>query len=215
MKSIQNIGVGFLVSFIGSIPLGYLNLIGFEIYIKTNIEQLMYYLLGVVLIEAIVIYCTLQMMHRLHLNPKWKSRVSVFSILFLFFMAYYFYSADVKIAEKEEVTATLFQFPPFLTGVFLSCINFAQIPFWMSWNLLLTSGNYISVERTPKWFYIIGTLIGTFSGMLILISGIKSISSFGFIHNQTISKSIPLLFICLAFFQIYQLIATIRKVKSR
>lgn len=215
MKSIQNIIVGFLVSCIGSIPLGYLNLIGFEIYIQTGIEQLMYYLSGVVLIEAVVIYCTLQMMHRLHLNSKWKSRVSVFSILFLFFMAYYFYSTDVKIAEKAEITATLFQFPAFLTGVFLSCINFAQIPFWMSWNLLLTSGKYISVERTPKWFYIIGTLIGTFSGMLILISGIKSVSNLGFIHNQTISKSIPLLFVCLAFFQIYQLITEIRKVKSR
>jgi hypothetical protein len=85
----------------------------------------------------------------------------------------------------------------------------------MSWNLLLTNGNYISVEKTPKWFYVIGTLIGTFSGMLLLISGIKSISNLGFIHNQTISKSIPLLFVCLAFFQIYQLITAIRKVKSR
>jgi hypothetical protein len=215
LKSIQNICVGFLVSFIGSIPLGYLNLIGFDIYMQTGIEQLMYYLFGVVLIEAVVIYCTLQMMHKLHLNPKWKSRVSVFSILFLFFMAYYFYSKDVKIAENTEVTTTLFQFPAFLTGVFLSCLNFAQIPFWMSWNLLLTNGNYISVEKTPKWFYVIGTLIGTFSGMLLLISGIKSISNLGFIHNQTISKSIPLLFVCLAFFQIYQLITAIRKVKSR
>lgn len=182
---------------------------------QTGIEQLMYYLFGVVLIEAVVIYYTLQMMHKLHLNPKWKSRVSVFSILFLFFMAYYFYSKDVKIAENTEVTTTLFQFPAFLTGVFLSCLNFAQIPFWMSWNLLLTNGNYISVEKTPKWFYVIGTLIGTFSGMLLLISGIKSISNLGFIHNQTISKSIPLLFVCLAFFQIYQLITAIRKVKSR
>jgi hypothetical protein len=40
MKAIKNIFIGFLVSFIGSIPLGYLNVIGFEIYSKLGVSNL-------------------------------------------------------------------------------------------------------------------------------------------------------------------------------
>ena len=59
MVNIKNILVGFLVSFIGSIPLGYLNVIGFEIYKYQGLTTTIFYLLGVICIEFFVIYCTL------------------------------------------------------------------------------------------------------------------------------------------------------------
>jgi len=70
MKALKNVVVGFLVSFIGSIPLGYLNIIGFEIYAKVHLQDLIGYLLGVVIVEAIVIYCTLVFANRLANNIK-------------------------------------------------------------------------------------------------------------------------------------------------
>ena len=206
MKLIKNSIVGFLVSFIGSIPLGYLNLVGFEIYIKTDLFQLFYYLIGVTLIEAIVIYLTLEFAHRLNLNSKLKKWISIFSILFLLFLAYYFYSSNSNTIENKNDYATLLQYPTLVTGLLLSCLNFAQIPFWMSWNLYLVNGNYINKEGNSSWFYIIGTLVGTFSGMLVLILGIESIANSGVIHQNSISKYIPVLFIGLAIFQAFQLI---------
>jgi len=206
LKLLKNCIVGFLVSFVGSIPLGYLNLVGFEIYLKTNLFQLFYYLIGVVLIEAIVIYGTLEFAHRLNLNPKRKQWISIFSIFFLLFLAYYFYSSNSNIVENKNEYKALLKYPTLLTGLLLSCLNFAQIPFWMSWNLYLVNGNYIYKEGNSSWFYVFGTLIGTFLGMLTLIIGIESISNAGVIHQNTISKSIPLLFIGLALFQVFQLI---------
>ncbi|WP_300565908.1 hypothetical protein [Flavobacterium sp.] len=206
MKLLKNSIVGFLVSFIGSIPLGYLNLIGFQIYLKTNMLQLVFYLFGVIIIEAIVIYRTLQFAHKLNLNLNWKKWISLFSIVFLLFLAYYFYSADSGLNENQMNTFSLLKYPTLFIGLFLSCTNFAQIPFWMSWNLYLVNGNYINNETNARWFYIIGTIIGTFLGMLTLILGIDSISNSGLIHQNTIVKIIPLLFIGLAVFQVFQLI---------
>jgi hypothetical protein len=206
LKLLQNSVVGFLVSFVGSIPLGYLNLIGFQIYIKTNIIQLFYYLLGVVIIESIVIYVTLLFAHKLNLNPNRKKWISVFSIFFLLFLAYYFYSSDSNATDNHSDYANLLKYPSLLTGLLLSSVNFVQLPFWLSWNLYLVNGNYIHKQGNASWFYIFGTLLGTFFGMLVLILGIESVSNTGIIHQSTILKSIPLLFVGLAIFQLFQLL---------
>jgi len=59
MQIIKNILVGFLVSFIGSIPLGYLNVVGYDVYRNTGLNATIHYLLGVILIEFFVIFGTL------------------------------------------------------------------------------------------------------------------------------------------------------------
>jgi hypothetical protein len=56
-----------------------------------------------------------------------------------------------------------------LIGFFLSAINFFTSPFWTGWNLYLMNGNYISIVGKLKLFYIVGTLVGTFTGMLSLV----------------------------------------------
>ena len=84
MVNLKNVGVGFLVSFIGSIPLGYLNVIGFDIYNSTGIRSTLLYLLGVICIECCVIFLTLVFANTLHKKEKLLKFIEGFSILFLF-----------------------------------------------------------------------------------------------------------------------------------
>ena len=70
MQNIKNIVVGFLVSFVGSIPLGYLNVVGFEIYSKRGLLTTFCFLLGVILIEFFVIFFTLIFANKLAANKK-------------------------------------------------------------------------------------------------------------------------------------------------
>ena len=39
MQNIKNIFIGFLVSFIGSIPLGYLNVVGYDVFKKFGLGK--------------------------------------------------------------------------------------------------------------------------------------------------------------------------------
>ena len=96
MVNIKNILVGFLVSFIGSIPLGYLNVIGFEIYKYQGLITTIFYLVGVICIEFFVIYCTLIFANRLNLNIKLTKYIEGFSIVFMFVLAYLFYCNAAK-----------------------------------------------------------------------------------------------------------------------
>ncbi|SFB26374.1 hypothetical protein SAMN05660845_2277 [Flavobacterium swingsii] len=208
MKYLKNFIVGFLVSFVGSIPLGYLNFIGFEIYNKSNFTQLLYYLFGVVIIEAIVISSTFYFANKLLLNPKLKKYISIFSIVFLIFIAIYFYPSEYKKIENNNHAVTFLMYPPFIIGLILSSLNFAQIPFWFSWNIFLVNENYISSDKNIGFIYILGTIIGTFFGMLLLVLGLKKITNQGIISDNFISNNIWIIFFGLAIFQLFQLLKT-------
>lgn len=202
MKGLKNIFVGFLISFIGSIPLGYLNIIGFEIYSKFGIKDLIFYLLGVVSVEVFVIYFTLVFAEKLVNNKKLMKVVDYFSVVFLIILGYSFYAHSNQTTSNHGDLEKYITYSPFLIGLVLNCVNFLQLPFWTGWNLYLMNGNYIAVETNLKYYYVAGTLIGTFLGMLALVLILNTLSqNTTFFSKYVISVIIPLFFIVLAFIQ--------------
>ncbi|AWI25547.1 hypothetical protein [Flavobacterium pallidum] len=205
MKALKNIAVGFLVSYIGSIPLGYLNVIGYDVYQKSGIESTLIYLAGVIVIEAVVIFATLIFADRLMHNKKLIKYIELFSIFFMFLLAWSFHTAH----SDPDASATIFRladgYSPFWTGVKYSSLNFIQIPFWTAWNLYLINAHYISVNNSGKYTYLNGTLAGTFCGMLTLILCLDWLTKKNdFVSNYLMSGVIPLLFLCMGLFQAYK-----------
>ena len=211
MKYLKNFIVGFLVSFVGSIPLGYLNFFGFEIYNKSNLTQLIYYLFGVLIIEGIIISTTFYFANKLILNPNLKKWISIFSIIFLIALAIYFYPSESQKAKNYDYTTAFALYPSFVIGLILSALNFAQIPFWFSWNIFLVNEKYIFSDRNIGVIYVLGTLVGTFSGMLLLVLGLKKITNHGIISDNFISNNIWIIFFVLAIFQIFQWYKELKK----
>ncbi|TDE29251.1 hypothetical protein E0I61_08780 [Flavobacterium ranwuense] len=202
MKALKNIFVGFLVSFIGSIPLGYLNVIGFEIYSKLGMNSLVFFLLGVIFVEMFVIYFTLIFAKQLVNNKKLMKIIDFFSVFFLLILGYSFYASSDQTVEQQGILEKYAMYSPFLIGVFLNCINFLQLPFWTGWNLYLMNGNHISIVNKLKQYYIAGTLFGTFLGMLtlVLILNMLSQNTTSF-SKYVIPVVIPSFFVILALVQ--------------
>lgn len=213
MKLLKNILVGFAISFIGSIPLGYLNLIGFQIYAASNFNQLNLYLFGVLCIEAIVIYTTLKLSSKVAMNPKWKNYISVFSFFFLLGIALLTYNSASNESNVLDKYNSYLSYSALISGLILSCLNFAQIPFWMSWNLYLTNENYIISHGKKGLFYIFGTIVGTYFGMLAIIFSISAAKNENYISPTFFSKYIWVIFFVLAIFQLFQIFRN--KLKSK
>ena len=202
MQILKNIFVGFLVSFIGSIPLGYLNIVGYEVYKSFGINETVFYLLGVISIEFFVIYFTLLFANQLISNKKLIKFIEGFSIVFMFLLAYIFYASASKSTSSQTVLEKYVDYSPFVVGIILSCLNFIQIPFWTSWNLYLLNGKYIEVSKSRKYFYVFGTIFGTFSGMLVLILSLDYVANqTDFLANYLMKVIIPLVFIVLGLAQ--------------
>lgn len=213
MQIIKNIIVGFLISFIGSIPLGYLNLIGYQIYITSSFNQLNLFLFGVLSIEAIVIYSTLKLSSKVAINPKWKNYISIFSFLFLLGIAFLTYKSAVNETDILNKYSSYLSYSAIISGIILSSLNFAQIPFWMSWNLYLTNENYIVTKDKKELFYVLGTIIGTYFGMLAIILSIEAAKKKDYISPNFFSKYIWVIFLVLAIFQLFQVIRNYYKSK--
>lgn len=205
MKGIKNILVGFVVSFLGSIPLGYLNVIGFEIYSKSGIKSLILYLLGVILVEVFVIYFTLIFTERLASNKKLIKAIDYLAILFLLILGYSFYLHSNQATANPSGLSKYVLFSPFLIGLFLNSVNLLQFLFWTGWNLYLVNGNYISIQRKLKFYYVAGTLLGTFFGMLVFVLILQSLSQNTlFFSKYVLPIVIPSFFVVLAFVQMFK-----------
>ena len=214
MKILKNILVGFIISFIGSIPLGYLNLIGYQIYSSTNFNQLNLYVFGVLSVEAIVIYTTLKFSSKISMNPKWKNYISIFSFIFLLGIALLTYNSSSNESNALDKYNAYLSYSAFISGILLSCINVAQVPFWMSWNLYLTNENYIISTGKKGLLYVLGTITGTYFGMLTIIFSIQAAKNKDLISPNFFSKYIWLIFLFLAIFQLFQMVRNNTKSKK-
>lgn len=205
MEKIKNISIGFLVSFIGSIPIGYLNLVGLEIYSKSGFCKLIFFLLGVIFTETFIIYFTIHFAKQLLNHKKIMKIMDFFSVVCMFVLAYVFF---LHTNHKESSNTPFIQYliyPSFIIGVILNCFNFMQLPFWTTWNLYLINEKYISIEGKLKYYYIAGTLTGIFSGMLSFIVIIKTIVLTANIFSKDIiSIFIPLFFVILGSIQMFK-----------
>ncbi|WP_026703950.1 hypothetical protein [Flavobacterium soli] len=205
LKALKNIFVGFLVSFIGSIPLGYLNIIGFEVYSKSGINSLLLYLLGVITIEAIVIYCTLLFADKLARNKKLMKFIDFFSIIFMLVLAYVFYSQSKTDGTTDNQLSGYIQYSAYLIGIIFSSLNFMQIPFWLGWNVYVVNANYITLGKKLNLVYLTGTLIGSFSGILTVVMLLNLVTEgTSMLSKYLLSHIIPLFFVGMAVYQAYK-----------
>lgn len=202
MKYLKNILVGFVVSFMGSIPLGYLNVIGFDIYNQSGLSSVIPFFLGVISVEVFVIYFTLIFAEQLVNNKKLLKYIEGFSVIFMFVLAYIFYASAANSNSQTSVLNEYRDRTPYFVGIFLSVLNFVQIPFWVGWNLYLLNGKYIEITTSKKHFYVIGTLFGTFFGMLALILSLHFLTSqTDFLAKYLMRYIIPFVFVGLGMYQ--------------
>jgi hypothetical protein len=179
LKALKHVGIGFFVSFVGSLPLGYLNIVGLEMYAGgSNPGRLLSYLTGVIAVEVIIIYLTLIFAKRLIEQKRLMRFIEAFSVVFLFILAAFFYITTVAGNEiPNHVVNVYWGYPGFVVGLGLSCINFQQLPFWTGWNLYLLNKKHVETVGTYKYLYVAGTAAGTFCGMIAFILALNKLGT--------------------------------------
>ncbi len=197
--------LGFLISLIGSLPLGYLNVIGLQILVEQGGFAIISFILGIIVLEFFVLKIV-------SFGAKWLVKqtkillfIDVFTILFFISIALYFIS---NINNENSFSLSQLQLAryPFVLGVLLNSLNVIQWPYW--------SGIYLYVFRTKKlkttqkanYIFIIGALTGTVIGMLFFAYAGQYILVENNIEiTQYLNPAFAILFIILATMQIAKL----------
>jgi threonine/homoserine/homoserine lactone efflux protein len=158
---------GFMISLLGSLPLGYINVIALQITLERGNIASIYFILGIVFIEIFVLKATAFGAMWLFSQKKLLLFIDIFMILFFTSIAYYFFS-NIGTQQNFSLSNLKFSHYPFLLGLLLNTLNFIQWPYWSGvYIYLYQNGNVNLTSKTRKNHFIIGALIGTALGMII------------------------------------------------
>jgi threonine/homoserine/homoserine lactone efflux protein len=197
--------LGFLLSFLGQLPLGTISMTATQIAVQENFRNAWKYSAGVALIEMIYLRLILSAIGLVMNN---HTLVTVFSwITALFFISLgviSFVSAHRQHPDKKALLLDN-RLDRFILGIGISILNPAQIPFWFIW-----SGYFLNQGWLPAGFnyfnvFTLGSALGTIGGLAVYIYGGNWVVLKMKTSNQTLNKIIGIVFALAAIIQIFRI----------
>jgi len=158
---------GMLVSFLGSLPLGTLNIAAMQLAISDGVLAAMLFSTGSLLVEIIYVRLSLVAMDWVRKQEKlfkileWATFVIVVALA-----ASSFYAALHPSVEKNIILSS--SLPPLVLGMMMCAINPVQIPFWFGWSTVLFTKKILLPRKDHYNTYIFGIGLGTFLGKLCI-----------------------------------------------
>jgi threonine/homoserine/homoserine lactone efflux protein len=162
---------GMLISFLGSLPLGSLNVAAMQVAVEENVRNAVKFAFGVALVEIIYVRISLRGMDWVVANQK-LFHILEWATVFLFIILAIssFLAARKKAGEKKNILLNN-KMNRFWLGFTMSAINPVQIPFWFLWSTILLSNKILLPTTIDFNMYTVGIGIGTLMGFAVFIYG--------------------------------------------
>ena len=165
---------GMMVSFLGSLPLGTLNVLAMKISVEEGIKNAIYFSLGSLLTEMIYVRISLVGINWIRKQKKlfkWLEWITFFIVVALAVGS--FMTAMKHHVSGAPVENNLPDMHRFLLGISLSAISPMQIPFWFGWSTVLFTKKILQPNNSNYNLYIVGIGLGTLLGNSVFIFGGK------------------------------------------
>jgi threonine/homoserine/homoserine lactone efflux protein len=161
---------GLIVSFLGTLPLGTLNVAAMQIGIQESIPNALYFSFGCIVTEMIYVRVSLigvTWIRKQKKLIKWLEWVTLAIVIALAIGS--FVAAD-KGSDAKNVMLNN-DTNRFILGLLLGSVNPAQIPFWLGWSTVLLSKDVLKPNIGYYYLYILGIGIGSVLGNCVFIFG--------------------------------------------
>lgn len=197
---------GWIVSFLGQLPLGTMSITSTQIAVQENFRRAWHYSLGVAIVEIIYLRLTLSgvdwiMQHKvLFIILGWLTVV-----LFVVLGAASFISA---FRQQKERKALILEnnFNRFLLGLSMSALNPAQIPFWFIWSSYLLNTGALQATTLNFNVFTVGCGIGTIAGLAVYMYGGNWLITRLHTSNRTLNIIMGCIFFIAGIAQFYRMV---------
>lgn len=166
-------GWGLLISFLGSLPLGTLNVAAMQIGIQESIANAMYFSFGSLLVEMIYVRISLVGIDWVRKQEKLMKAMEWITLVIIIALAAGSFIAAMRDGAAEKNVILQNNMHRFLLGMFMCAINPVQIPFWFGWSTVLFSKKILEPRQSHYNIYIVGIGLGTLAGNALFIFGGK------------------------------------------
>ena len=200
------LGAGLVISFLGSLPLGTLNMAAMQIGIQESTRRALVFALGVAIVELIYVRLSLKGVGWIMANQQvfyWMEWATV--VLFLVLGISSILAARKHVENKKNLLLNN-SVNRFWLGISMSAINPVQIPFWFMWSSYLYSIKLLRPEALLFNIYTAGIGLGTISGLLLFIFGGRWLVQRLNTGQRTLNFLVGLVFILSALVQLFRIL---------
>lgn len=164
---------GILISFLGSLPLGTLNIAAMQIGIQESINNALFFSFGSLTVEMIYVRISLVGIDWVRKQKKLLKIMEWITLAIIVALAAGSFIAAARDGEHAKNIMLNNNMHRFLLGMFMCAINPVQIPFWFGWSAILFTKKILEPKSNQYNFYIVGIGIGTLLGNCVFIFGGK------------------------------------------
>jgi threonine/homoserine/homoserine lactone efflux protein len=198
--------LGFVTSFIGSIPLGTINATVIRLSLTENKRTILRFIAGATLAELIYSFIAVHFSGFLLTIPKLDFYIRLVSIpIFILLGLYYFFS---KPKTNHPTTAGTYR-NLFLQGLMLGLLNPLQVPFWLAYGTYLISAGWINKGFFPLNIFIIGIISGSFTLLYLVAKFSSNYKSKLKLKDTTINQVTGGILIFLALYEVVKILFSI------
>lgn len=160
-----------LVSFLGSLPLGTLNIAAMQISISDGTVKAILFSVGSLLAEIVYVRLSLVAMDWIRKQEKIFRVLEWVTLIIVLGLAASSFYAAMHPTESKNVILSNKTLPSIVLGFVMSAVNPVQIPFWFGWSTVLFTKKILLPRPDHYNAYIIGIGLGTFLGNCVFIFG--------------------------------------------
>lgn len=159
--------LGFALSFIGSMPLGMINVTVADTAMRKGYVAALWVALGAALIELVQAFVAIKLAAVLTGNSTvgfWFNAVA--TAIFLLLTCYYFFIAkplNPQINRMEQGS----NLAGFSRGLFVSSLNVMVFPYWIIYGTYLKANGWLLTDTFNLFLFCLGVMGGTFILLLL------------------------------------------------
>ena len=162
---------GMLISFLGCLPLGTLNVTAMQIGLQESIKEALLFSLGCLLVEMFYVRLSLIGIEWIQKQVKLMRIMEWLTLAIIIALAAGSFIAASKEGHHQKNEILNNSLHRFLLGMLMSSISPAQIPFWFGWSSVLFQKGVLQPVKRQYNFYIVGIGLGTLLGNAVFIFG--------------------------------------------
>lgn len=208
MEAIMHIGLGFLLSMIGSIPLGLITLTLVDITARKGFQAGVAFSFGATIIEffyTVVALCFIEVFME---YPKIDTIINWVAVFVFFGFSFYYLFTPAKTSITESVDKAhrrIQSNSSFFFGLGIASLNMLILPFWIFLGGWLNNLDYLRLD----FFWILIFSLGAALGALVVFLGYAKLSFLIIVKADKVSdltnKVIGGVFMALALYQLWKI----------
>lgn len=162
---------GAMISFLGSLPLGTLNIAAMQLGIQESIKSALYFSFGSLLVEMIYVRISLIGISWIRKQERLMKIMEWVTFCIVLALAIGSYIAAIKGGENAKNPILDNNMHRFLLGALGCAVNPIVVIFWFGWSTVLFTKKILKPINSHYNSYIVGIGLGAFAGNCVFIFG--------------------------------------------